>query len=194
MSYKEEFGTVDLLIQSNKTTRGVDAFSLALIKTERQIRKLFTHLIYQYPKIQEESFNDIRNALFENRKVYFEGFIRGFDSIYPVKINRLVGKEYEKLLNEVKESIKIRNKVFHGQLTNKKLTTKNLLDFTNNLSTWCMLLSNGAKEELGYDGFERNSLRRSNLDLYSRYLINMNSLEDYRKFIETLLARNYYVK
>ena len=57
-----------------------------------------------------------------------------------------------------------------------------------------MLLSNGAKEELGYDGFERNSLRRSNLDLYSRYLINMNSLEDYRKFIETVLARNYYVK
>lgn len=189
MSYKEEFETVNLLIQSDKTTRGVDAFSLALIKTEKQIRKLCTHLIYQYTKIQNESFPNIRNVLFENRRVYFEGFIVGFNTIYPVKLNELIGEDYEGLLDRVNESIGIRNKIFHGQLTNQNLSRDDLLNLTDNLSTWCRLLSEGAKKEIGYDGFEWNSLKKSNLDLYSRFLVSIDSLEDYEKFISSVMAR-----
>ncbi len=189
MSYKEEFETVNLLVQSDKITRGVDAFSLALIKSERQLRKLFTHLIYQYPKIQNESFTDIRNILFKNNRVYFEGFTKGFNTIYPVGVKDLIGKKYKQLLATVKESISIRNKIFHGQITDKKLTTTNLLDLTNDLSTWCWLLSNGAKNEIGYDGFGRNSLRRSEMDLHPKFLIDINSLDDYRNLIEKVMAR-----
>ncbi|MEO9802035.1 MAG: hypothetical protein ABJF04_02255 [Reichenbachiella sp.] len=189
MSYREEFETVNLLLKSDNTTRGVDAFCLALIKTERQIRKLFTHLVYQYPKLQTESFTDIRNTLFENRNVYFEGFIEGFNAIYPVKIDYLVGEDYEKLLAEVNKSIGFRNKIFHGQLTNQSLSRDALFKLSDNLSTWCMSLANGAKAEIGFDGFEWNSLRKSELNLNSRYLLEINSLEDYKEFIKQVMAR-----
>lgn len=45
-SATEEFSTVDLLLGSGAETRAVDAFALALIKAERQARKLVTHLVY----------------------------------------------------------------------------------------------------------------------------------------------------
>jgi hypothetical protein len=49
MSYSAEFESVNLIVQSQTGTRGVDAFALALIKAECQIRRLFTYLIYQFP-------------------------------------------------------------------------------------------------------------------------------------------------
>jgi hypothetical protein len=49
VSCEAEFATVDLIIRSNAETRGVDAFALALLKAERQIRRLFIHLVYQFP-------------------------------------------------------------------------------------------------------------------------------------------------
>ena len=62
MSYKAEFKTVDLVMQSLAKTRGVDAFALALIKAERQIRKLFTHLIYQFPCFGSSNVRTLRET------------------------------------------------------------------------------------------------------------------------------------
>lgn len=42
-----EFDTIDLLLSSDAPTRAVDAFALAVIKIERQFRKIFTNLVYQ---------------------------------------------------------------------------------------------------------------------------------------------------
>ena len=47
--YNDEFQTVDLIVNSTARSRAVDAFALSLIKAERQIRKLVTHLVYQFP-------------------------------------------------------------------------------------------------------------------------------------------------
>ena len=44
-----EFRTVDLIVASSAETRGVDAFALSVIEAERQIRRLVTHLVYQFP-------------------------------------------------------------------------------------------------------------------------------------------------
>jgi len=46
MDFDQEFGVVDLVLNSQFETRGVDAFTLSLVKVERQIRRIFTHLIY----------------------------------------------------------------------------------------------------------------------------------------------------
>ena len=189
MSYKKEFETIELLIESNKVTRGVDAFSLAIIKSERQIRKLFTYLIYQYPEIQKKSYSEIRDVLFKNRNVYFEGFINGFDTIYPIKVNELIGKEFTVLLDTIKDAVKVRNKIFHGQLTDKRLSTNDLINITRDLSRWCELLSKAARDEIGFDGFERNSLRKANVEIYSKFLIQINSLQEYDEFIKTEMSR-----
>jgi len=39
-----EFATVDAVVASGAETLGVDAFALSLIKAERQMRRLFTHM------------------------------------------------------------------------------------------------------------------------------------------------------
>jgi hypothetical protein len=80
MNYEAEFKTVDLIMQSSAKTRGVDAFALALIKAERQIRKLFTHLIYQFPCFGASNVRTLRETLAANRRVYFAGFVNGFDA------------------------------------------------------------------------------------------------------------------
>jgi hypothetical protein len=63
MSYLEEFSTVDLIVGSTAETRGVDAFALSLIKAERQIRRLMTHLVYQFPCFRSTDIEDLRGVL-----------------------------------------------------------------------------------------------------------------------------------
>lgn len=75
MSFKDEFVTVDLIKAFNAETGGVDAFALALIKAERQMRKLVTHLVFQFPCFQSNDVIKLRTALANNPRVYFEGFI-----------------------------------------------------------------------------------------------------------------------
>ncbi|WP_422353892.1 hypothetical protein [Roseivirga pacifica] len=188
-SFKDEFKTVYLILESDSKTKGIDSFSLALIKSERQIRKLFTHLRYQYPEVKKASYSDIRGILNSKWKVYFEGFINGFDQIYPVKIGELIGEEYSQLLEKLSTYTKVRNKVFHGQITNDWLSTKDLEGMTQNIMLWCQLLSKGAKKELDYDGFERNSLRASKKDLLSKFLVQINSLDEYSGFIDKEMSR-----
>jgi hypothetical protein len=66
VSCEAEFATVDLIIRSNAETRGVDAFALALLKAERQIRRLFIHLVYQFPCFGGERIGRLRDTLWAN--------------------------------------------------------------------------------------------------------------------------------
>jgi hypothetical protein len=97
MSYTREFATVDLIVNSNAQTRGVDAFSLSLIKAERQLRRLVTHLVYQFPCFGTNDVPQLRATLYDNRRVYFEGFESGFNALYPKTIEDLVETEYDRL-------------------------------------------------------------------------------------------------
>lgn len=74
MNVAEEFTTVDLILGSDAETRGVDAFALSLIKAERQARRLFTHLVFQYPAFSSSDVPALRAVLARNRGVYFDGF------------------------------------------------------------------------------------------------------------------------
>jgi hypothetical protein len=73
--YATEFETVDIVIKSGAETSGVDAFALALIKAERQIRKLVTHLVYQFPCFGPSDVPSLRQALATSRRAL--GYLLG---------------------------------------------------------------------------------------------------------------------
>jgi hypothetical protein len=192
MSVDREFETVDLILRSNAETRSVDAFCLAIIKAERQVRKLFTHLVYQCPAFGPSETTALRNTLASNRRVYFEGFLAGIDAFFPRSVESLVGPEFHRLEDRLKEAIDHRNKILHGQLTSKALSRDDLVGFVHDIREWCSRLASGAFSEVGYDGLGRNSFRKSNLpDLCRRYRIELKSIADYDLFIRTNMERRH---
>ncbi len=184
MGFQEQFKTVDLLLNSTCETRGVDAFTLAVIKAERQIRRIFTHLIYQSSAFSESDIPRLKEVLASNRGVYFEGFINGFNALYPRTLEEIYGEEYQLSLSAMIESVEYRNKLFHGQLTGTHLTRKDLYDIIYNIKQWCSTLAKKTSEELGYDGVARNSYQKSSMpDKFSNVKINIRSITEYREFI-----------
>jgi hypothetical protein len=189
-SYAQEFETVDSVINSNAETRGVDAFALSLIKAERQIRKLVTHLIYQFPGFGPGDIQNLRETLIRNRSVYFEGFEKGFSVLYPRSISDLVGGEYQRLRGRIDEAIDYRNKIFHGQLTSNNLTRDDLLAYVDDIRTWCKTLAESALAEVGYDGFGRNSFQKSTIpDLAKRFEAQIATVADYADFVRQHMQR-----
>lgn len=190
MSWEEEFLTVELLLGSGAETRAVDAFSLSMIKAERQIRKLFTHLIFQFPCFAGKDIPALRKTLASNRKVYFEGFIKGFNTLYQTPIESIIGKGYSQLHKCLDEAIEYRNKIFHGQLTNKYLSRTDLEKIVQDIRTWCARLAEGASKELGYDGFARNSYQKSNIpEIWKRFRVRITQLQEYERFIQDHMER-----
>lgn len=47
MSFEQEFAVVRIIVDSQARTRGVDAFTLSIVKMERQIRRPITYLVFQ---------------------------------------------------------------------------------------------------------------------------------------------------
>jgi hypothetical protein len=189
-NFEMEFQTVNILLKSDCETRGIDAFSLSIIKTERQMRKLFTHLIFQFPAFTFLQISQLIDALAKNKKVYFEGFIKGFDKIYPKTIQQIYGRNYERDLKTLKGYLEIRNKIFHGQLSGKDLSRKELYEIVDKISGWCLVLSRNAKDILGYDGFARKSYQKSKIpDAFSNLKIEIESIDEYKNFIRKNMQR-----
>jgi len=184
-----EFRTVDLILNSSADTCGVDAFALSLIKVEKQLRRLFTHLVFQSSCFSSTDTEALRAKLNEKR-VYFDGLERGFDALSPVSVESLVGRLYGVLHARITEATKYRNKIFHGQLTDKSLTRGDLVDLTSDLRSWCKALANGAHAEFGYDGFAGNSFQKSqSLDIPKRLLEQFANIGDYEAFIKRHMER-----
>lgn len=190
MSFASEFKTVDLIVASDAETRGVDAFALSLIKAERQLRKCFTHLVYQYPCYGPSDVRALRDALASNRGVYFEGMERGFNALYPTTIEALVGDNYARLRERLSQAISHRNKIFHGQLTEHFLCREELVGFVSDIRAWCEALASQAIGSFGYDGFARNSFQKSILPGIAPSLkVKMNTVADYEAFIRAHMQR-----
>lgn len=189
-NYAQEFETVNIVINSTARTCGVDAFALSLIKVERQIRKLVTHLIYQFPCFGPSDILSLRQTLVNNRRVYFDGFVDGFNILYPRSISDLVGGEYQHLRDRIREAVDHRNKIFHGQLTSKNLTRDDLLAYVGDIRTWCETLAGSALAEFRYDGFGRNSFRKSTIpDLGQRLKIQIGTIAAYDDFVRQHMQR-----
>ena len=190
MSVQDEFATVDLVLGSTAETRAVDAFALALIKAERQARRIFTHLVYQFPVFGSSDVVDLKATLSANRNVYFEGFLTGIDGLSGRSIQLLVGADYPRLRQQVKVATGYRNKIFHGQLTAHSLSRADLTSLAGDLKGWCSLVAAGATTEFGYDGFARNSFQKSAIaNMAGRFKVQLNSIADYKAFIATHMER-----
>ena len=191
MSYAAEFATVDLLLESSHETRGVDAFALSFIKAERQMRRLLTYLVYQFPCFLQGDAERLRDALGRSTDVYFPELERGFDELYPKKVRDLVGSDYAKLRRRLCDAERHRNKIFHGQLTAEYLSRQELIGYVCDIRSWCKALACGCMAEFHYDGFGRNSFQKSQiLNLCSRFKIQMVGLPDYEDFIRKHLERH----
>ena len=151
MNVDSEFDTIDLIINSHSEVRGVDAFALALIKAERQMRKLFTHLVYQFPCFNMSDTGELRKALVNRKGVYFEGIENGINSLFSCTVEEMVGDKYQYLRPRISEAIDCRNKIFHGQLTQKYLSRDELLGLVADIRSWCEKLAEGAILRIGYD-------------------------------------------
>ena len=185
-----EFCTIDLILNSCAETRGVDAFALALIKVEKQLRRLFTYLVFQFPCFSSTDVDSLRSTLHGCKYVYFEGLEKGLNALYPVSVEKLVGVSHGYLRARITEAQGYRNKIFHGQLTDQGLTRDDLVKLTNDLRSWCAALAIGAQVEFGYDGFARNSFQKSKMpDIASRLSAQLANIDAYEAFIKQHMAR-----
>lgn len=190
MSFANEFAIVDMIVASQHETRGIDAFSLSIIKTERQMRKLFTHLIFQYPCFDGTSVSAMRDLLGAGRNYYFEGFERGVDAVAPRTVAHMIGGDYASLRERLSQAMEIRNKVFHGQVTKTKYMTRDeLLGYVADIRCWCETFAEVSLNEIGYDGFGRNSLRKCRPNLANTFKYQIASIDGYRRLLKEHVAR-----
>lgn len=79
----KEFKTVELLINSTLPTGRTDAFIIAWVKSERQVRKIFSFIVFQFPVFDKKDVTSIIEAIADRSDLYFDDFITGFDRLYP---------------------------------------------------------------------------------------------------------------
>jgi hypothetical protein len=74
-SCEKAFAVIDTIRNDqNSSTQGVDAFSLALIRSERQIRRVFTNLVFQASAFERKDIDRLKNTLTSRRYLYFRHF------------------------------------------------------------------------------------------------------------------------
>lgn len=186
MNYDHEFGVVDLILKSEYETRGVDAFTLSLVKVERQVRRIFTHLIYQHPNFQRSDVDKLRRILAANRAMYFENFLQGIEEIYPKSVENIYGKGYKADLKILKGISKDRNKIFHGQVTEKSLSREKLIKSVESMKKWSETVATSFNHEIGYDGFARNSFRKSKKAIVLKNEDDFSSLKKYEQLLKRI--------
>jgi hypothetical protein len=189
VSFATEFSVVELVLDSEFETRGIDAFALSVIKAERQMRRLFTYLVYQSPTVTAVDIPALRAVLGASRRVYFEGFQSGINNLLQTSIRELIGAGFDELNARMSEAIEVRNKIFHGQLTDRWLSTSDLLEYVAKIRRWCELLATSALHEIGYDGFMRNSFQKSEIDISHKLQRHIAGVAGYKEFLATYVER-----
>jgi hypothetical protein len=192
--FEEEFKTLECLrAPESGKTRGVDSFAIALIKVERQARRLFTFLIFQYPCFDKNDAAKLRNTLIKqdngkNLVIYFSAILEGINKVAPKTVSELIGANYDVLFDQLKSAQKIRNKIFHGQVTNQSLSRNKLFGYIDSLLEWCRLLGAASLKTFGYDGFLDNSYdkQRAAAGLAAQLKYPINSIDDYKKLLKDL--------
>ncbi|MBB3234538.1 hypothetical protein [Phyllobacterium endophyticum] len=185
--YNEEFSNIDLLLKNSKSSKlGVDIFCLSWIKAERQMRKLFMCLAYQSDLISALD-SPTEKTLMEDHlrsaRVYLGGFRVGIEDLSGLTLQALVGPNYNNLNRAIENGKTLRDKVFHGQISDSRYDTQQLINLADEIRQWCQNLAVSAHEQIGYDGFEDKALRKLNKvafnDLSSRKVGDLEGFKNY---------------
>ncbi|TAY88103.1 hypothetical protein [Rhizobium leguminosarum] len=155
--FESEFMSVDRLVESECESRGVDGFCLAWIKLERQLRKLAANLIYQASDVTARDAGKLREAFYGHGSLDYNSFMGAINQLSGVPVSDLVGDRYRPLKKEIGLCYRNRQKIFHGQQTGQSLDREALLARIASIREWCQLLSGGAADRFGYDGFAGNT-------------------------------------
>lgn len=156
-----EFESVMIILNSRATTKTVDAFVLSWVKLEKQLRKIFCFLIYQQSTIDRTNYEQLVNVLVKNPKLSPRTFIAAIDLICTTTVRQMIGDDYEKLRVHLSRIRDQRNKIAHGMVTGKGISSKSLELDISILIDWITKLAQGAKLAIGYDGLVRNTFRSS---------------------------------
>lgn len=150
----DEFETVEALLKSSFPTGHTDSFIIAWVKSEKQVRRIFTYLVYQFPVFSIKDTPDIISLVASKHGLYFENFIAGFDALYPRTFKDVVGpSEYDRFHTELGRIKQYRNKILHGQPTGQNLTAHELTKEINTIRNWCALVARTMKVEIGFVWF-----------------------------------------
>jgi hypothetical protein len=186
-AFDEEFRTVDAVLETGAVTMGVDAFALSFIKHERQLRRLFTFSVYQFPCFDRADVRSLREELAAHGSIGAKGFLRGLNALWPKPVPDLVGTTYSDFAKLLAEAGQLRNKIFHGQISTTGVAQTGLLRLEQGLRSWCLALAEAAQKEVGYDGFRRNSFHKStDKTLHQKFLFHLNSSAEYRQLIRRI--------
>lgn len=188
MDFQQDFGTIDIILNSDFETRGVDAFALSLIKAEKQARRIFTFLIFQNPAFSFSDYTALRTTLATNRNLFFEGFIKGINSILSRQLKEIYGADYDNDIRNLLLFTKDRNKIFHGQVTLGGLSRQDLIDRVIHIKKWCQHLGETINAEIGYDGFS-DSYKKSKKKLNLNNLNSFDTIAKYEQFLKTEMQR-----
>lgn len=99
---QDEFATVDALWNCDGTTRRVDALLLCWVKYEKQLRRLFSFLVYQHPNVTKTTVESIVSVLVNNNKLYPETFMNGIKELKVASVPQLLGTKYTTLEPEMR--------------------------------------------------------------------------------------------
>jgi hypothetical protein len=152
-----EFATVDAVLASGATTRRTDALVLSWVKVEKQLRRLFSYLVYQNPAFSKRDESALVDVFVAHKGLYWESFIRCIDAHGPVTVSQLIGPDYHECLQNLERIRDYRNKILHGQITGQKLDSRQLEKDIGLLRTWIERLASAAQARFGYDGIGRNT-------------------------------------
>ena len=155
----------------------------------KQIRKIFTHLIYQYECFKPSDNKKIINILSANKNIYFRHLIIGINLIYFKEIKDIYGVGYEVDYNYICNLKNFRNKIFHGQLTGQELSRTELTEFVTIMKRWSKQIAESFQDEINYDGFERNSLKKSKKDFSSLLKYKITNIEDLEKLLIEMTSK-----
>lgn len=182
----EEFRPVDHILGSDHRSRGVDAFTLTYLRAERQIRKLFTHLVFQSDAFDHGNSRELRQTLYQAPDVSFKKLATGIATLSDVTVPEMVGTEHNRLLAVLRQAKSYRDKLFHGQLPDQYVSTEEFIALEADIRAWCRLLAAGAEQAIGYDGFPDSHRKGGRDEIIRRVTALLPSLEAYQKLLKRL--------
>lgn len=183
----EEFATVATLWDTNARTRTVDCLILSWVKYEKQLRRLFTHLVCGHPAFTEEQVGDIIDEIVQHDGLYTRHFIKGLAEMgHPVP--QLVGNAHDEIRAKLSAIEKFRNKIFHGQVTGHSLDRDALEKAVETIIEWMEALATGAVDKIGYDGLSSSAATRIGPQGHG-HALPFASPDDFREWFRALAPR-----
>lgn len=182
----DEFRPVDDILGSDHRSRGVDAFTLTYLRAERQIRKLFTHLVFQSGAFDHGNSRQLRQALYQAPAVSFKKLATGIATLSDVTVAEMVGTEHNRLFAVLRQAKQYRDKLFHGQLPDQYVSTEKFIALEADIRTWCRLLAAGAERAIGYDGFPDSHRKGGRGEIVQRVTALLPNIEAYQELLKRL--------